>query len=301
MELTPPAPSPYCRTGDGAIALGYRRHAMGLLREYTDARELTLNLTLRELRSRYKKSVLGWTWSLLNPLITMAIFTLVFSFFLRVKPAPGHPSGLNSFALFLLCGLLPWNFLSGGMSASVDSLISNSNLIKKVYFPREVIVFSTVLSLFATFLIEMGVLCTVLLIVGNNVIPWIPLTLALMALEAVLVTGIGLMLSSLNVYFRDVKHFVNVSLQALFYSIPIVYPLTLVPKEAHPFGITIPFRRIYMLNPLVRMVESYRAVLYDLRLPGLTDVLYEAVWAVALLLLGLWVFRKFNRRLAEEL
>ena len=281
--------------------MGYRDRLMGLLREYLEARELTVNLTLRELRSRYKKSVLGWTWSLLNPLITMAVFTLVFSFFLRVKPSVGHPSGLNSFALFLLCGLLAWNFLSGGMSASVESLIGNSNLIKKVYFPREVIVLSTILSLFVTFLIEMGVLCAVLLAVGNNVIPWIPLVLALMVLEAVLVTGVGLILASLNVYFRDVKHFVNVSLQALFYSIPIVYPLTLVPKYAHPLGITIPFRRIYMLNPLVRMVENYRAVLYDLRLPGLFDVLYEALWAFALLILGLWVFRKFNRRLAEEL
>jgi len=274
---------------------------MGLLREYLSARELTLNLTLRELRSRYKKSVLGWTWSLLNPLTTMVIFTVVFSFFLKVRPSIGVPSGLNSFALFLLCGLLPWNFLSGGMSVSTESLISNTNLIKKVYFPREVIVFSTVASLFVTFLIEMGVLCVALLVVGNNVVPWLPLTLALMLLQAVLVTGVGLILASLNVYFRDVKHFVNISLQALFYSMPIVYPLTLVPRYAHPLGVKIPFRRIYMLNPLVRMVENYRAVLYDLRLPGLTDVLYETLWAFALLFLGLWVFRKFNRRLAEEL
>lgn len=274
---------------------------MSRLREYADARELTLNLTLRELRSRYKKSVLGWTWSLLNPISTMLIFTLVFSFFLRVHPPVGHPSGLNSFALFLLCGLLPWNFLSGGMGTSVESLLTNTNLIKKVYFPREVIVFSTVLSLFVTFLIEMSVLTVAFELVGNNVLPWLPLVFALMVVESLLVVGIGLILSMLNVYFRDVKHFVNISLQALFYSMPIVYPISVVPKTAHPLGVKIPFRTIYMLNPLVRMVQAFRAVMYDLRFPAAGDVLYELAWGVAICALGLWVFRRFERRVAEEL
>ena len=274
---------------------------MSRLREYVDARELTLNLTLRELRSRYKKSVLGWTWSLLNPLSTMIIFTVVFSLFLKVRPSVGNPSGLNSFALFLLCGLLPWNFMSGGLSTSVEALISNTNLIKKVYFPREIIVFSTVLSLFVTFIIEMGVLTVALLAVGNMVLPWLPVVFFLMVIQGVMVLGIGLIVSTTNVYFRDVKHLINISLQALFYSMPIVYPISVVPVHAHILGLTVPFRRIYMLNPLVRMVQSYRAALYDLRFPAFTDVAYLIVWAVAFLVIGLWVFRKCDRRLAEEL
>ncbi len=274
---------------------------MSRLREYADARELTLNLTLRELRSRYKKSVLGWTWSLLNPLSTMIIFTVVFSTFLKVRPSVGNPSGLNSFALFLLCGLLPWNFMSGGLSTSVESLISNTNLIKKVYFPREIIVFSTILSLFVTFMIEMGVLTVALLAVGNMVLPWLPVVLFLMVIEAVMVLGIGLIVSTTNVYFRDVKHLINISLQALFYSMPIVYPIRVVPLRAHILGMSIPFRRIYSFNPLVRMVQSFRAALYDLRFPAVTDVAYLIVWAVALCAIGLWVFHKFDRRLAEEL
>ena len=91
-------------------------------------RDLTLNLTLRELRSRYKKSILGWTWSLINPLATMLIFTLVFSFFLRIKPPVGNPSGLYSFPMYLLCGLLMWNYFSGGLSTSAESLISNAQI-----------------------------------------------------------------------------------------------------------------------------------------------------------------------------
>src|SRR6186713_3220442 len=106
---------------------------MSRLREYADARELTINLTLRELRSRYKKSVLGWTWSLLNPLSTVIIYSIVFSAFLKITPPKGDPSGLDVFPLYLLCGLLPWQFLSSGMSTSIATLIGNSNLIKKVY------------------------------------------------------------------------------------------------------------------------------------------------------------------------
>ena len=99
-------------------------------------RDLAVNLTLRELRGRYKRSVLGWTWSLLNPLATVAIYSLVFSFFLKVQPPVGKPSGLKSFALFLLCGLVPWNFFQNGLNMGLGSLVSNGNLIKKVYFPR---------------------------------------------------------------------------------------------------------------------------------------------------------------------
>ena len=105
---------------------------MTRLAEYAEARELTVNLTLLELRIRYKRSALGWTWSLLNPLSTVIIFSIVFSFFLQINPPVGHPSGLHNFALFLLCGLLPFNYLSNTMNGSLDSLLANSNLIRKV-------------------------------------------------------------------------------------------------------------------------------------------------------------------------
>src|SRR4029450_322210 len=150
---------------------------MTRLAEYAEARELTLNLVLRELRGRYKRSALGWTWSLLNPLSTVLVFSVVFAFFLNIAPPVGHPSGLHNFAMFLLCGLLPWNFLAGGMNASLDSLIGNSNLIRKVYFPREVLVVSTVGSLVVTLLVELGVLIAILLLFGNMVLPWIPMLL----------------------------------------------------------------------------------------------------------------------------
>jgi len=274
---------------------------MSRLAEYADARELTLNLTLRELRGKYKRSVLGWTWSLINPLSTVVIFSIIFSLFLKIEPPTGDPSGLHSFPLFLLCGLLCWNFFATGTVSSIGSLIANSNLIKKVYFPREVLVASTVASVLVAFAVEMLVLCIVLMAFGNMVLPWIPMALVLMAIEMVFVLGIGLALSVVNVYFRDVEHFVNIGLQALFYSAPIVYPIRYVPRHGHVLGLSIPVRTIYELNPLVKFVSAFRNVLYDLRFPPIGDIGYLVAWSAAMLVLGLWVFSKLERRLAEEL
>jgi ABC-type polysaccharide/polyol phosphate export permease len=278
----------------------YREAAMTRLKEYAGGRELLANLTLRELRGKYKRSFLGWGWSLLNPLASIAIYWLVFGIFLKIDPPTGDPSGLSSFALFLVCGLLPWTFFQMGVESSPDTLISNGNLIKKVYFPREILVVASTASILVNFGIELVVLGVLLLIVGNMVLPWIPVLLVLVAIQFVLVLGLALLLSVLNVYFRDVKHFVSLAMKILFYTVPVVYPLSLVPKHKEVAGMSIPVRQIYELNPLVAMVECYRAVLYDLRFPSFGDFAYFLVWALALFAFGWWVFSKLEPRLAEE-
>src|SRR5687768_12833191 len=137
---------------------------MTTLNELVSSRELMANLTLRELRGKYKRSALGWGWSLLNPLLATAIYTVVFRLFLRIDPPVGDPSGLTSFALFLLCGLLPWNFLSNGLTGSIGSLVANGNLIKKVWFPREILVAASVVSWDVSLAIELVVLAGALLV-----------------------------------------------------------------------------------------------------------------------------------------
>ena len=230
---------------------------MSALSEYAGTRELVVNLTLRELRSKYKKSVLGWTWSLLNPVASVVIYTIVFSVFLQVDPPRGDPSGLKSFVVFLLCALVPWNFMSSALTLSLDSLVMNANLIKKVYFPRELLVASSIASLDVTFLIELGVLGAILLLVGNMIIPWIPLALLLVAMLTVMMLGWGMVLAVCNVYFRDVKHFMNIVIMALFYSAPIVYPVTLVPEHQRGRSAsTSRCARIYELNPIVALHRS---------------------------------------------
>jgi ABC-2 type transport system permease protein len=269
--------------------------------EIASSRDLMVNLTLRELRSKYKRSVLGWAWSLLNPLAIMLIFTVVFRFFLKIDIPPGDPSGLHVFAFFLLCGLLPWNFLSNGMSGGMTALVGNANLIKKVYFPRQVLVAANTASWVVSLLIELGVLAVALLIAGNFVLPWLLPVLVLIVIQTVFVAGIALMLGVLNVYFRDVQHLVGIVLQLWFYSTPIVYPLTLVPEQATLFGAEIPVLTLFKLNPMVGFVEAYRDLLYDLRLPPLADLSYLVAVSVVTLAVGLAVFNRLEPKLAEEL
>jgi ABC-2 type transport system permease protein len=279
----------------GATSRG-RRH----LAELVASRELLSNLTLRELRSRYKRSVLGWTWSLINPLANVAIYSIVFSVFLKVQPPLGHPSGLKSFPFFLLCALIPWTFFANGLVLSTESLLLNGNLIKKVYFPRELLVIASVASLIITMLIETSVLGAILLIVGNEVIVWIPFVLLLIALQSILVIGIGLALSVLNVFFRDFRYLITILLQVLFYATPIVYPIRYVPVHATVLGVDVPVRAIYNLNPLTRLMEAYRDVLYDNRIPPLGTMASIVIAALVALVLGSLVFARMQRRVAEE-
>jgi ABC-2 type transport system permease protein len=260
------------------------------------SRELLWNLTLRELRGKYKRSALGWTWSLVNPLVTMVIFTVVFGVFLKAQPGAGDPSGLDVFALWLLCALLPWNFLANTLNGGALALVGNGNLIKKVYFPRETLVGAVTGANLVTLLIELGVLCVAMLVAGNNVLPWIPGVLLVTALLTVFVTGLALALSVLNVYFRDTQHFLSILLQIWFYASPIVYPASLVRDHVTGAAWT-----LYEANPFYRFAEAYRNLFYDLRWPSAATLGIVLAWSVGSLLVGWWVFGKLQGRLAEEL
>jgi ABC-2 type transport system permease protein len=179
----------------------------------------------------------------------------------------------------------------------MSALIGNANLIKKVYFPREVLVAAVVAAFDVSFLIELGVLAAALLIAGNFLVPWIPVVLFLIAIFTLFVLGIGLTVSVLNVYFRDVQHFVNILLMLWFYATPIVYPITYVPKQWKG----IPLRHIYTFNPMVRFAEVFRDTIYDLRFPSWNDTLFLVVVSGVSLAIGMAIFSKLEGRLAEEL
>ncbi len=273
---------------------------MNALAEFAQSRELLTNLTLRELRGKYKRSLLGWTWSLLNPISLMVIYTVVFGGFLGVKVPPGDPSGINSFPVWLMCGLLPWNFVSGSLTGSMATLIGNAGLIKKVYFPRELLPLSTVLSLDVSFLIEMAVLCAFIGVIGAPmVLPWMVPALFVMVAITAYAAGLGLCFSVLNVYFRDVQYLVGILLNLWFYLTPVVYPMTLVETFANAHGSYL--LKLYKINPMVEFTDVFRSLLYDQRMPGMASVAYILVWGVGMFFGGLWVFRRFEGRLAEEL
>jgi lipopolysaccharide transport system permease protein len=261
--------------------------------------ELLTNLTLREMRGRFKRSTLGWLWSVINPLASIAIYTLVFGVFLKVDTPEGDPSGLHVYGFFLVCGLLPWTFLTSGLNGGASSIVANEGLVKKVYFPRWVLPAASTLAWLANFGVELIVLGVVLLVAGNLVLPWIPVVIALMVLEAVFVLGLALLLSAANAYFRDVQHFLAIALNVWFYATPILYPPETIPADSEFLGVAV--RDLLAINPMAVFVDSYRAVLYDLAWPTLGQWAAMVAVAASSLALGAAGFRRLEPRLAEEL
>jgi ABC-type polysaccharide/polyol phosphate export permease len=267
--------------------------------EYRSSKELFSNLTLRELRSKYRRSILGWTWSLINPLLTMVIYTIVFKYFLRANPAPGNPSGLDQYSVWLLCGMLPWNFFQNCVNGSIGALLGNANLIKKTYFPRDLLPAAVTAANLVMHFIEMSILLIVLLAFGDwRAVIFLPLTFFFITLVAVFALGFGLLFSVVNVYFRDVEHFTSIFFLIWLYLTPLIYPESYLKGRAVA-GVSL--LAIFKLNPFTDFAECFRSTLYAGRLPGLDDTIYVIVFSALMFLLGMYVFNRLEGRLAEEL
>ena len=274
---------------------------MTTLAQYRSSRELFSNLTLRELRSKYKRSFLGWAWSMVTPVVNTLVYTILFAILFKAQAPSEGPSHLKVYALFLLTGLLPWNFFQNATMSSVGSLIGNSNLIKKTYFPRELLPASNVGAALVSHLIEMGLLLVILLAFGDYwSLVWLPATVLLILLTAIFGLGFGLICSILNVYFRDIEHFLAILFLLWLYAAPIVYPPRLVAEHHLPFT-HIDLLSALKVNPMTDMALLFRQTMYYGQGPDLLQLLYYAAWAFGLLFLGLRVFNKLEGRLAEEL
>lgn len=264
-------------------------------------RELLANLTLRELRGKFKRSILGWLWSVLNPLASIAVYALVFGVFFKVEPPVGDPSGLANYPLFLVCGLLPWTFLTNALTGSVTSIVANEGLVKKVYFPRWVLPAAASIAWLASFAVELVVLAIALLFVGNVAFIWAPVVVVLMVLLLGFGLGLGLMLSAANAYFRDVQHFLTILINVWFYATPILYPISLVPETYEVLGSDVPVRRLLEANAMTSFVDAFRDVLYHLRFPSASQWGFLVATTLLTLAAGSWVFSRLEPRLAEEL
>lgn len=268
------------------------------------SRDLLINLTLREIRGKYKRTMLGQFWSLLNPIAQMATYSIVFQFLLRGLPPKGDPSGLDVFALWLSAALLPWLFFANTVTSGMTTLVSNANLINKVYFPRATLVIANTLSWLFTFCIELGVLVVAVLVFGGDPLPYLPITILFMGVLAAFALGISLMLSIANVYFRDTQHLFAILIQVWFYATPIVYPISVLTLPKHPGGpprLSHTVVDVYRLNPIERFTEVFRNTIYDGRLPTLVNTAYVVGVSFAVLAIGAWVFSRYEGRLAEEL
>ena len=253
-------------------------------------RELLYSLTKKELKVKYRGSVLGFFWSLLNPVLIMLVYSFVFSIILH--------QGVKEFAIFLLCALLPFNFFSNSVNYGAGSVISNANLVKKIYFPKEIIPLSIVFSNLINFLLELIVLFIVLSIFKYKFYMYLYLLPVVVFIQIFFVSGISLLVSSLNVLFRDLQHLVTILLMVWFFATPIIYPLSMVPER---------FQFWMQINPMAVFSTFYRDIFYHVKyqegfyIPSLKIILICLAITFGIFFLGYFVFKKIEPRFAEEI
>lgn len=257
---------------------------MNLIKNLYEYRELLKTNIKKDIRGKYKGSFLGVLWSFLNPLLMVAVYAIVFPYIMRVKT--------DNYLQYLICGIIPWTFFTTVMAIGMGSIKNNANIIKKVYFPREILPISASLSGLVNFLIS----CIIILlfcIFGGLGISYHLLLLPIIALLQLLMqTGLVVGLSAINVYVQDTEYIIQFFINMLFYATPILYPVTLFPES---------IRFILYLNPFTHLVMAYRDIFMYHTMPALSSLGYVLVIAIICFALGLIIFRKLEKGFAEEI
>lgn len=266
------------------------------------SRGLLWDLVWKDLRARYRNTIMGFVWAVLQPLMLMLILTFVFSVIFPGKVEGVDGGSPHPFHVNLLCGLIFWQFFATSLSRSTNSLLDNNDLVKKVYFPRELVPVASIGNAVVNLAIGFVVLIVIHLLSGGSLglgIVWLSV---IFAIQFTLTVGLGLLCSSLNVYYRDVAYSVDVVLTLGFYATPLFYPLAFVRDWAagvETYGQ--PLLTLYMLNPMVGLVEAYRQSILDGAMPDLALLAWPAVCAVAFFIAGTIVFRRNAPVLADYL
>ncbi|WP_143311951.1 ABC transporter permease [Carboxydocella sp. JDF658] len=253
------------------------------IRELYEYRGLLLNLTKKELSLKYKGSVLGFLWSFMNPLLMMTIYSIVFTTIIRI--------GIEDFPIFFLGNFLPWTFFQMSVLSCVSSIVYNANLIKKVYFPREVIPLSITIANLINMLLSFIVFLLFLLFFGKSInysVFFLPIVIII---QFFFTAGLGMLLAALNTFFRDIEHLANVIFFAWFYITPIFFPLSMVPKD---------YKFMFLINPMTLIITNYTDILYFGKWPSVSNLLISLFLAGFVFLAGYYVFNKLKWLFAEH-
>jgi len=259
------------------------------LRDLWLYRELVYFLTWRDIKVRYKQAVLGITWAIIQPIVTMVVFTFIFNQFLNVKPDEGISEAW--YPIFAFAGLLPWQFFQGALQRASTSLVSNANLLTKVYFPRLIIPSSAVAAGLVDFAFSFVIMIGLMIYFGvpfTLQLLWLPVFLLVALLTAL---AVGLWLSALNVQYRDVQHMVPFLLTIWMYISPVVYPIDIINVSKF-------WQVVYALNPMVGVIQGFRWALFGTNPPGW--MFFVSLGMVVLLLVsGIFYFRRMERTFAD--
>lgn len=258
---------------------------MRTLKELYQYREMIFSLVRKDLRGRYKGSALGFLWTFLNPLLQLVVYTIVFSTF--------FPTNIDQFYIFLFIGLVPWLFFNTSLVGGSTSVVTQENLIKKIYFPRQVLPISYVTSAFVNMLLTFIVIFAVLLLSGfgiNLEILWmLPIV---MLVEYVLALGIAMLTSALTVYFRDLEYILGIIAMLWMYLTPILYEIETIPEQ---------YRSLVYLNPMTGVILCYKDILYYKQFPDLNNIALALGMGMFFLVIGSVAFNKMQKHFVEEL
>jgi len=281
----PPPPPPLSRSKRGRAAI----------LEVVHAREITTSLVHRDLKVRHRGTFLGMLWSLTTPLLVVGLYYFVFKYVLGASPATDapRPDGHSvPFAIYFFAALTIWNFFSTSVTSSTGSVVGSSYLLRKVYFPRAILPLATVLSALVTFGFEFCVLVVATLVtVGlpSVYLLWVPVIVLIVAIMAY---GLALLVSAITVFLRDVEHFIGIFIQLWFWGTPIIYSLQYVAKRQG-------FVRLLKLNPMTGVAVSFRNVTVLNRAPDLKLLGYDLAFGLVVLVIGAFVFRRWQRLFPE--
>ena len=257
---------------------------MNIFKSIYNYRELLKNNVKKEIRGRYKNSILGVIWTFLNPLLQLAVYAFIFPLILK--------NTLDYYVIFVCVGLIPWTFFTTSISQSAYTIIANGNIVKKVYFPREILPISVVTSAMVNFLISTLIIVAFCILYGLGLTKYVIFFPVILIIQYILQLGISLMLSSCTVYFRDLEHFIQIILQVMFYATPIVFSKDSIPEA---------FRRIINLNPMAHIINAYRDIFYYQTVPDLKNLGILFIISTIICVIGYFIFNKLQKGFAEEL
>lgn len=257
---------------------------MNIFKNLYQYRELLKTSIKKDIGGKYKKSFLGILWSFINPLLQIAVYAIIFPIIMR--------NNIENYTVFMVCGLIPWTYFANVINRSSFVMVENGNIIKKVYFPREILPISIVTSETVTFVISSIIILLFVLGSGMGLSIYILLYPLLLLAQYIMQIGFSLIVSSITVYFRDLQHFIGVFLQLLFYATPIVYSLQTIPEE---------LRWILKLNPMTYIIEGYRNIFYYQQMPDVGQIFEVIVLGIIITIIGYLIFNKLQKRFAEEL
>ena len=260
---------------------------MNILHELYNYRQMIIGFVKRDLKGRYKASVLGFLWTFINPLLQLLVYTLVFSTIMR--------SDKEQYYLFLFVALIPWIFFATSISGGSGCIVSQASMVTKIYFPREVLPISYVTSAFVNMLLTYVVVFAVVIISGRGLNPLALLYLPLiMIIEYFLALGITMITSALTVYFRDLEYILSIVTMAWQFMTPIMYDVTIL--DGHPN-----LQKVFYINPMTSVIVAYRDIMYEGRPPKLMTLTTAAGMGVVFTFLGFLIFGRLKRRFAEDL